>query len=235
MRARHARKKRPLIHRLFILILTPILLATNLLGTVRPNPLSADLRQYIAVMLPVSFADWLNLQLQGFSLPTLPPAAAQPVEIAASLTTPELPSPALTVTSTLTSTLTLTPTLTLTATQTSTPTITPTATLIPLQAGTWTFSWQYSPQYNTVWQDTFRIVQRGDRFLVTFVSDNYLGNLPVLSQNWDGKSLDFTYPNQGVSVNVHLKTLGIDSEGRLWVQVLSQWMGPPLTALPPVK
>ncbi len=233
MRVRSARQKRRFIHQLFILILTPLLIATNLLGTVPPNPLSTELRQYMAWMVPVKFSGELNLQLQGFGLPTLPPVAVQPVEIPASPTTVGLPSPTQTVT--LTQTLTLTPTSTLTPTPTSTPTITPTATLIPMQAGTWTFSWQYSPQYNTVWQDTFRIVQRGDRFLVTFVSDNYLGTLPILSQSWDGTSLAFTYPNQGVSVTVHLKTLGVDAEGRLWVNVLSQWMGPAVTALPPAK
>jgi len=78
-------------------------------------------------------------------------------------------------------------------------------------------------------------VQRGDGFVVTFISDLYLGDLPVLSQSWDGTSLDFTYRNEAISTTVHIKTLGIDANGQLWVSVLSPWVGPPTTALPPAK
>jgi hypothetical protein len=97
------------------------------------------------------------------------------------------------------------------------------------------FSWQYSTQFNTIWQDSFRIVQRGDDFVVTFVSDIYLGSLTILSQNWDGSSLDFTYQNWAIPTTVHIRTIGIDSNGQLWVNILSQWMGPPITSLPPVQ
>lgn len=237
MAVNSARKKRSLLHRLFILLLVPVLIATDLLGAVPNNPFSASLRHYMALMLPAPFAGWLNQELTGFSLPTLPPASASEADALISPTAEALLTPTLaaTFTPTLTPTLTLTPTFTSTPTLTSTPTVTPTPTLIPSPAGLWLFSWQYSTQFNTIWQDSFRIVQRGDGFVVTFVSDTYLGSLTILSQSWDGSSLDFTYQNWAIPTTVHIRTIGIDSKGQLWVNILSQWMGPPVTSLPPVQ
>ncbi|HEU0294926.1 MAG TPA: hypothetical protein VFR47_19445 [Anaerolineales bacterium] len=236
MSVQSARKKRPLFYRLFILVLTTILIATDLLGTVPNSPFSAELRQYLALMLPAEFTGWLNQELTGYSLPTLP--AALP-GVTSESNNSGLPAtlipPTATSTLTLIPILTLTPTFTPTPTHTPTPTITPTPTLLPNPAGTWTFNWQYSDQFDTIWHDTFRIVQKGDNFLVTFISDPYLGDLEIRSQHWDGSSLDFTYYNWAISVTVHLKTIGIDSNGQLWVSVLSQWMGPPTTALPPAQ
>ncbi len=231
-----ARKKRPLIHRLFILVLTPMLIATDLLGTVPNNSFSAELRGYLSLMLPAEFTGWLNQRLTGYDLPTLPVASisqeafpASPIaELPLSSTLTAIPS------STLTPTFTLTPTSTATSTRTPTPTITPTPTLIPNPAGLWLFSWQY-PGKNTTWADSFRIIQRGDNFVVTFVSNSFVGDLTILSQHWDGTSLDFTYQNPAIPATVHLKTIGIDSQGQLWVNVLSQWVGPPVTVLPPVQ
>ena len=227
-----ARKKRPLSHKLIIFFLTPILIATNLLGTVPDNPFSTGMRQYMALMLPAEFAGWLNRELTGFSLPTLPPVSASAADLSASPSAVTLIPRTSTIT--LTPTLTLTPTVTFTPTLTSTPTVTPTPTLIPNPAGIWTFNWEH-PDFNTVWPDTFRIVQRGDGFVVTFISDLYLGDLQILSQSWDGTSLDFTYRNEAIYTTVHIKTLGIDANGQLWVSVLSPWVGPPTTALPPAK
>jgi hypothetical protein len=224
MRVTSARKRRALSHKLFVLLLTPILIATNLLGTLPNNPFSAEMRRYLAWMLPPAFADWLNPQLLGFRLPTLPPVSEQS-SIPETTPTPDW-----------TATPSLTPTLTLTPTFTSTPTLTPTPTptFNPNPAGQWLFSWQYSPQYDTIWEDTIVIEPRGDGFALTSVTDNYLGKVTILSQTWDGNSLDFIYRNFALDVQIHMQTLGVDANGQLWVNVLSEWMGPPVTALPPV-
>jgi len=228
-----ARKKRPLSHKLIIFFLTPILIATNLLGTVPDNPFSTGLRQYMALMLPAEFAGWLNRELMGFSLPTLPPVLASAANLSASPSAVTLIPRTSTVT--LTPTLTLTPTVTFTPTLTSTPTVTPTPTLTPNPAGIWLFSWQYNIQFNTIWKDTIEITQRGNDFVVTSISDNYLGDLPVIEQSWDGNSLDFTYRNWATGAVVHIRTVGIDTQGQLWVNVLSEWVGLPTTSLPPAK
>ena len=228
-----ARKKRPLFHKLIVFFLTPILIATNLLGTVPNNPFSTGLRQYIALMLPAEFAGWLNRELTGFSLPTLPPVSVSAANLSASPSAVTLIPPTSTVT--FTPTLTLTPTITFTPTQTPTATITPTPTFISNPAGKWLFSWQYNKQFNTIWDDTIEIAQRGNDFVVTSISNNYLGNLPVIEQSWDGNSLDFTYRNWATGAIVHIRTLGIDTQGQLWVSVLSEWTGPPTTSLPPAK
>jgi hypothetical protein len=225
-----ARKKRPFIHRLFVLLLIPILIATDLLGTVPNSAFSSEVRRYVALMLPAEFVDWLNPQLAGVRLPTLPPAPDDSASPEQEVT----PTLEWTSTPTLTPTLTLTFTLTFTPTFTPTPTITPTPTFVPNPAGQWLFSWQYTPQFDTIWVDTIQIVQRGDGFVLTSVTDNYLGPVTIISQNWDGNSLDFIYRNPGLDTTVHMQTIGVDADGQLWVNVLSEWMGPPITSLPPV-
>ena len=225
------RKRRPLSHRLFVLLLTPVLIATNLLGALPDNPFSAEMRRYMAWMVPPAWADWLNPQLTVFRLPTLPAVSGEsPVPI-----TESTPTLAWTATPSRTPTLTPTSTITPTPTLTLTPTITPTPTFNPSPAGQWLFSWQYTPQFDTIWEDTIQIEQRGDGFVVTSVTNQYLGQVTIISQQWDGNRLDFVYNNFALNTRVHMQTLGVDANGQLWVNVLSEWMGPPVTALPPAQ
>ncbi|GEM_PF-4587216 len=139
--SRSAKKKRPVFHTLFVLVLTPVLIATDLLGTVPNNPFSAEMRQFLALMIPPPVAGSLNQELVTNNLPSLPPAlskpssAFDPIAEIMSAVAPS-PTPILTRTSTpyiptSSFTPTFTPTPTATPTRTPTPTTTPTFNVTP--------------------------------------------------------------------------------------------------------
>ena len=65
------RRRRPITQILFVLVVTPALIATNLLGTVPDNPLSAGIRNAVAIMLPTEFNGYLDGLLSKNGLPTL--------------------------------------------------------------------------------------------------------------------------------------------------------------------
>lgn len=90
---------------MFILAATPVLIATNFLGTVPDNPLSSGLRNALATMVPNEFKGYLDEFLAKYDLPTLSPAS----EIIPDSTETPLPLATTTVPPMITATLSPTP------------------------------------------------------------------------------------------------------------------------------
>jgi len=149
---------------LFVLMLTTVMIATNLLGSVPDNPLSAGMRKVLATVFPAEFIAGLNHNLLGYNLPTLPnvpggsPGAGSEhgpdvvgliPSVIGGLFPSQTPTPSVTFTPTRTSTATATATMTFTATATptdtptDTPTNTPTSTFT--RRPTYTFTWTPLP------------------------------------------------------------------------------------------
>jgi len=103
---------------MFILVLTPALIATNLLGTVPDNALSAGLRSSLVIVIPAEYIDYVDDFLAQYNLPTLSPA----IEITPEFTVTPIPPTPTIVLPTITVTPSSTP-LQPTASPTATPTL----------------------------------------------------------------------------------------------------------------
>ena len=112
------RKRRPITRMMFVLVATPALIATNFMGTVPDNPLSAGLRNAMVIIVPTEVNGYLDEFLAKYDIPTLSHAPEITPE---NTETPLPPTPT-----------SIPPTVT--ATQTPTPyPATPTPTMAPFE------------------------------------------------------------------------------------------------------
>ena len=202
------RKKRRtrLSRMLFIFVFTTVVMATDVLGTVPNNSLSAEIRQVFSAALPTEFTGDLNLELEKYELPTLPPPLQQAPGNVNIFTVPEGSQENLDVLAKLDDTFAPNPTVTIASVPTSTP---PTATVIPPtsvptivpgptafiakeskldMARTWTL---YDAQGEQI-DKTFTIEKQGDAYVVTEVTSP-LGFVELIDQSWDGEKLTWKY------------------------------------------
>jgi hypothetical protein len=205
--ANHApprRRHRRLFRSLLVLVATPALIATNLLGTMPDNPFSSALRQELSLAFPAEFVDGLNLRLDEYDLPTLPPPPEErPAGLAAGILTNQSPAENATPEAATEAAATQvasspagTPAVSLSptpqATLTFVSTLNPTATPIPDIAGTWRYEYNYEGHEEYMFEDVIVIANQGGGYVVTSVTNNF-GPVTLLDQVWNGSYLEFFY------------------------------------------
>ncbi|MBK8782887.1 MAG: hypothetical protein IPO22_14025 [Anaerolineales bacterium] len=181
MNARTNKRKRryTLWQMLVTLALIAFVMATDLAGALPGNPYSAELRQVLSNGLPVDFVNTVNQELVSYTLPTLPPAVTVTSAVLALVATPVPP-------------VTAPPAL---PTKTEIP---PTAEVIETPSPV-----EPMPEMANEWYisttDGGRIIitieKQGDTYIVANVIDSASSSFPLVSQNWDGKTLKWSMQN----------------------------------------
>jgi hypothetical protein len=222
------RHRRPFRY-LLVLVATPVLIATNLLGTVPDNPLSSGLRQAMSVAFPEEFVAGLNARLDDYGMPTLPPVpegmqADDEIGIEA---TSEAPGE-----STAVSEITSEPTASVVPTdETASPV--PEAQTFQAQtpemdiSGTWTYQYYFDDHEEYTFEDVIVIEKQGSGYVVTSVTCNY-GPVTLLDQYWSGSYLEFyyempasTFPYEKEDAYLlYVKTLGMENG---YLIIIDEW------------
>jgi hypothetical protein len=195
-------------HRLFryvlVLVVTPVLIATNLLGTVSDNPLSSELRRGLSLAFPAAFVDGLNLRLDEYSLPTLPPPpegrppftfaseamqGSDEIGIEATSQAPGESAPV--------SEMTAEPLATIVPADETTAPVPDPQDFVPQTpemdiSGTWTYQYYFTDHEEYIFEDVITITKQGSGYVVTSVTDSY-GPVTLVDQYWSGSYLEFYY------------------------------------------
>ena len=197
--ANHAPPRKRRHHRLFrfllVLVVTPVLIATNLLGTVPDNLLSNGLRQAVSLAFPPEFVVGLNVTLDNYGMPTLPPAPEDGVlvyddtGIEAAIETPG----EATAVSGMTGgpTATVVPPAETASPVPETPTFQAQTPEMDI-SGTWTYQYSFARHEEYTFEDVVTIVQQGGGYVVTLVTNNF-GPVTLVDQYWSGSYLEFCY------------------------------------------
>ena len=198
------RRHRRLFRFLLVMVVTPVLIATNLLGSVPDNPLSSELRQDLSLAFPAEFVDGLNLRLDEYSLPTLPPApegvppltpAAEGVQAddaTGSEATSQVPGESTAVGETAGEPLaTLAPAYEPANYVLDEPTFLPETPEMDI-SGTWTYQYYFNGHEEYIFEDVITIARQGSGYVVTSVTNSY-GPVIMVDQYWSGSSLEFYY------------------------------------------
>jgi len=218
------RKRRRLLFRsLLVLVVTPTLVATNLLGTVPDSPLSTGLRQAVSVALPPEFVAGLNTYLDEYGMPAIPPAPEEiqaDDEIGVEAASEAIGQP------------TTNGEATSDPLATAIPTAEPVSSVLESQtfqtqtpemdiSGTWTYQYFFNNHEEYTFEDVIVIERQGNDYVVTSVTDNY-GPVTLVDQYWNGSYLEFyyempvsTFPwETNNNYLLYVKTLGMN-DGRL--------------------
>jgi hypothetical protein len=202
---------------LFILVWTTIIIATDVLGTVPNNSISAEMRKAFSIVLPAEFANGLNQELAGYELPTLPPppiADRENVDIFSALASAPLTevTEVPTVTS-IPATIPALPTSTSVPTALPAPTIvlTPTPYAPPATEPHLARQWQLYFESGT---ETFNVEKQGESYVVTSVTSDF-GPAKLLSQSWDGEKLSWAYDVNGDIATIETININICGCGEL--------------------
>ncbi len=222
------RNRRPFRY-LLVLVATPVLIATNLLGTAPDNPLSSGLRQAMSVAFPEEFVAGLNASLDDYGMPTLPPApeGMQADDEIGLEVTGEAPDE-----STAVSEITSEPTATVIPPDETASSIleSPTFQEQTLEmdiSGTWTYQYYFDDHEEYTFEDVITIEKQGSGYVVTSVTCNY-GPVTLLDQYWGGSYLEFYYEMPASTFPyatedaylLYVKTLGMENG---YLIIIDEW------------